>query len=63
MDGLQPEQAGPVALRLLERVAPATDDRQAWANLPSEITAFRAGSVEFCRGRRNATSQSAAILA
>jgi hypothetical protein len=47
MDGLQPDQAGRVAVRLLERLAPSTDDPEAWTQLPETITVYRAGDEGF----------------
>ena len=43
MDGLASEQAGRVAVRLFERLAPVTDDPEAWTSLPAEMTVYRAG--------------------
>jgi hypothetical protein len=45
-DVLAGEQAVYVALRLLERLAPSTDDRAAWERLPDEIAVYRAGMLE-----------------
>ena len=46
VDALAGEQAVHVALRLLERLAPSTDDPEGWARLPDEIPVFRAGMLE-----------------
>jgi hypothetical protein len=46
VDALAGEQAADVALRLLKRLAPSTDDPKGWAQLPDEIAVFRAGEPE-----------------
>ena len=45
-DGFGGDQAGCVAVRLLERLAPSTDDPEGWARLPSKITVYRVGSSD-----------------
>lgn len=47
MDGLESEQAGRVAIRLLERLAPATDNHDEWGGLPEEFVVYRAGPEGF----------------
>jgi hypothetical protein len=61
VDALAGEQAAYVALRLLKRLAPSTDDPKGWARLPDEITVFRAGMPEgFCWTLRRDTAESLA---
>jgi hypothetical protein len=49
VDALAGEQTALVALRLLERLAPSTDDPEGWERLPNQITVYRAGMHEgFC---------------
>jgi hypothetical protein len=45
-DAFAGEQTAYVALRLLERLAPVTDDVEGWTRLPVSITVFRAGMPE-----------------
>lgn len=43
IDGFTGEQAGRVAIRLLRRMAPVTDDPEAFEALPEQFTVFRQG--------------------
>ena len=45
MDSLASEQESRVGLRLLEGLAPVTDDPDAWAALPDVLVIHRAGQV------------------
>ena len=44
-EGLSTEQADNVVLHLLDRLAPVTDDAEAWAALPDGLVIYRAGDT------------------